>query len=214
MLNSSGAPERAVPLFAEALSLAECNGDDVLRRRRRAHAGHRGAGRRAPRLEPEGAGDGRAQRPTPAPGAGSRSLYNNIGQTYLERGDYARGARLLPQGAARARGARRRRRRARRALDDRARRSARSAQLDDAEAIQRALLAEYDRLGETDGYVYEELAEIALARGDAAGGAAVGREGARGAEGRPRPAGRPSPRASRGSRRSRPATPPPPRRSR
>ncbi len=39
--------------------------------------------------------------------------------------------------------------------------------LDDAEAAQKILLAEFDRAGETDGYVYEELAEIALARGDA-----------------------------------------------
>ncbi len=41
-------------------------------------------------------------------------------------------------------------------------------QLDAAEKAQRMLLAEYDKLGETDGYVYEELAEIALARSDAA----------------------------------------------
>ena len=33
--------------------------------------------------------------------------------------------------------------------------------------MQKALLAELDRIGETDGYVYEELAEIALARLDA-----------------------------------------------
>ena len=39
--------------------------------------------------------------------------------------------------------------------------------LDDAESLQKSLLAELDRSGETDGYVYEELAEIALARGDA-----------------------------------------------
>ncbi len=58
-------------------------------------------------------------------------------------------------------------------------------QLDDAEKTQRELLAEYDALGETDGYVYEELAEIALARGDAARREAMGREGVRGAEGRP-----------------------------
>jgi hypothetical protein len=39
--------------------------------------------------------------------------------------------------------------------------------LDDAEAAQKRLLAEFAAAGETDGYVYEELAEIALARGDA-----------------------------------------------
>src|SRR5260221_332960 len=38
--------------------------------------------------------------------------------------------------------------------------------LDDAEAIQKALVVEFDAVGEPDGYVYEELAEIALARGN------------------------------------------------
>ena len=47
-LNSSGTPERAVPLFAEALALAECTERRVLRGRRRAHARHRGAAVRAP----------------------------------------------------------------------------------------------------------------------------------------------------------------------
>jgi tetratricopeptide (TPR) repeat protein len=40
--------------------------------------------------------------------------------------------------------------------------------LDDAQALQLALAAETEAAGEPDGYVYEELAEIALARGDAA----------------------------------------------
>jgi tetratricopeptide (TPR) repeat protein len=39
--------------------------------------------------------------------------------------------------------------------------------LDDAEKIQLALVAETERDGEPDGYVYEELAEIELARGNA-----------------------------------------------
>jgi hypothetical protein len=40
---------------------------------------------------------------------------------------------------------------------------------DEAEAIQRALARETDEARAPDGYVYEELAEIALARGDRAG---------------------------------------------
>jgi tetratricopeptide (TPR) repeat protein len=40
--------------------------------------------------------------------------------------------------------------------------------LDEAESIQRALAGEDERGGAPDGYVYEELAEIALARGDEA----------------------------------------------
>ena len=43
--------------------------------------------------------------------------------------------------------------------------------LDDAEKIQLALLAETEKSGEPDGYVYEELAEIAVARGNPAGAA-------------------------------------------
>ena len=40
--------------------------------------------------------------------------------------------------------------------------------LDEAERIQLALAAEFEREGAADGYVFEELYEIALARGDAA----------------------------------------------
>ncbi len=39
--------------------------------------------------------------------------------------------------------------------------------LDEAQAMQRALAAETEAAGAPDGYVYEELAELALARGDA-----------------------------------------------
>jgi tetratricopeptide (TPR) repeat protein len=41
-----------------------------------------------------------------------------------------------------------------------------TGKLDDAEKIQRALVLETEQAGEPDGYVYEELAEIAMARGD------------------------------------------------
>ena len=43
--------------------------------------------------------------------------------------------------------------------------------LDDAEAIQLKLVAETEKAGEPDGYIYEELAEIAVARGDKAAAA-------------------------------------------
>ena len=45
-------------------------------------------------------------------------------------------------------------------------------QLDEAEKIQMALVAETEKASEPDGYVYEELAEVALARGDEANAAA------------------------------------------
>ena len=46
-----------------------------------------------------------------------------------------------------------------------------TGKLDDAEKIQLALVAETEKAGEPDGYVYEELAEIAIARGDKAAAA-------------------------------------------
>jgi tetratricopeptide (TPR) repeat protein len=41
-----------------------------------------------------------------------------------------------------------------------------TGRLDDAEKIQLTLVADTEKAGEPDGYVYEELAEIAVARGD------------------------------------------------
>jgi tetratricopeptide (TPR) repeat protein len=46
-----------------------------------------------------------------------------------------------------------------------------TGRLDDAETIQLALVAETERAGEPDGFIYEELAEIAVARGDNAAAA-------------------------------------------
>lgn len=163
--NSSGAPQRAVPLFGEALSLAECN-DDAFYAVDAAHM----LGIAAPAQErhewnmkalamTERTNDARTKRWL-AP------LYNNIGQTYLEQGEYGTALdyfrKALPAWEQRGdpnavRFARWRIARAQRSL----------GQLDDAENMQRALLTEFDRLGEPDGYVYEELAEIAIARGDA-----------------------------------------------
>jgi tetratricopeptide (TPR) repeat protein len=94
------------------------------------------------------------------------SLLHNIGWTWFDRGDPARAIGFWQQALA-----------VREATGDAASiriarwtlaRGYRAAgRLDDAEAIQRALVAELDRAGAPDGYVYEELAEIALARGDA-----------------------------------------------
>ena len=50
-----------------------------------------------------------------------------------------------------------------------------TGKLDDAEKIQLVLVAESEKAGEPDGYIYEELAEIAIARGDKAAAAPLGR---------------------------------------
>ena len=165
--NSAGSPERAVPLFAEALALADCNGDAFYA----VDAAHM-LGIAAPAAErldwnrkalamTERSADARTRRWL-AP------LYNNIGQTYLEQADYTLALdyfrKALPAWEARGDAGSVR---VAKWMIARAQRSL--GLLDDAEKTQRALLAEYDALGETDGYVYEELAEIALARGDSAG---------------------------------------------
>ena len=80
--------------------------------------------------------------------------------------------------------------------------------LDDAQAIQMALVAETERDHAPDGYVYEELAEIALARGDAKARGALGGEGARAAQGRPGARRQRGARASRASPPSRRASAP------
>jgi tetratricopeptide (TPR) repeat protein len=165
-LNSSGQPARAVPLFQQALDLAECNGDDFYA----IDAAHM-LGIAAPEPEQldwnlravamtEKTTDARAR-------AWLGSLYNNIGYTYQQRDDYAtalvyyRKSLAAYEASGKAQNVR-----IAQWMIARAQRSL--GQLDDAEKTQRSLLAEYDKLGEPDGYVYEELAEIALARGDAA----------------------------------------------
>jgi tetratricopeptide (TPR) repeat protein len=163
-LNSSGAPERAVPLFEQALDLARCNGDAFYA----IDAAHM-LGIAAPpaqRLDwnlralamTERSGDARSQR-------WRATLLNNIGYTYQERGDFATALdyyrKALP--AWEARGDEQAVRVAHWMIA-RAQRSL--GQLDEAERTQRRLLADYDELGSPDGYVYEELAEIAVARGD------------------------------------------------
>lgn len=167
VFNSAGVPARSVPLFAEALALAECNGDEFYA----VDAAHM-LGIAAPAAErldwnlkalalAEAATDPRARR-------WRGSLYNNIGWTYLERGDaaaalgyfekaeqeYARSGPVAELRIARWTVAR-----AQRSL----------GRLAEARAAQLALAKELETAGEPDGYVYEELALIAVAGNDTAG---------------------------------------------
>ena len=98
------------------------------------------------------------------------SLLHNIGWSYHDRGDYATALDHWQKALA-----------AREAAGDKTRtriakwtvaRALRSLnRLEDAEKIQLALAAENGAAGTPDGYVYEELAEIALARNDGAAAA-------------------------------------------
>ena len=165
VFNSAGARSRAVPLFTEALALADCADDEFYA----VDAAHMLA-IAAPAPEQihwnmkalalaNAAKDERAR-------GWDASLYNNLGWNYHDGGDAATALAYWDK-ALRAR---------ERSGDVHRIREARwtvahglrsVGKLDDARAMQLALAAELDRAGESDGYVYEELAEIELARGDA-----------------------------------------------
>jgi tetratricopeptide (TPR) repeat protein len=166
VFNSSQQAERAVPLFHAALDQARAAGEDFLA----IDAAHM-LGIAAPpgeRLDwnleavklTEQTSDARSKR-------WLASLYNNIGWTYHERADYAHALeyfeKALPAWQARGNPV------AIHAARWSIARSLRSlGRYDDALAIQTALLVETENAGVVDGYVYEELGELALARGDAA----------------------------------------------
>lgn len=167
--NSSGSPARAVPLFRQAAEAAKRSGrdGDVFYEVDALHM----LGMAAPPAErldwnlralaaAEAAKDSRAR-------AWRGSLYHNIGWSWFERGEHgtaldywekALHVREAGGDPARLRIARWTVARGYRAL----------GRLDDAERLQRALAADNLKNGEEDGYVYEELAEIAMARGDPA----------------------------------------------
>jgi tetratricopeptide (TPR) repeat protein len=167
--NSSGRPRDAMPLFAQALATSE---RDMLPDAAfyRVDALHMLgiAAEPAERLDWDLKALAAADAASEARARGWRgSLLHNIGWAYHERGDYQRALEAWQKALA-----------AREAAGDVARtplarwtiaRGLRSlGRLDEAEAIQRALAADHAAANTEDGYVYEELAEIALARGDAA----------------------------------------------
>jgi len=167
VFNSSRQPERAVPLFRAALDQARAAGEDFLA----IDAAHM-LGIAAPPSErldwnlqavamTERTSDARSKR-------WLASLYNTIGWTYHDRGDYARALdyfeKALPAWQARGDGESIR---AARWSVARALRSL--GRYDEALAIQHELLSELEAGSEKDGYVFEELGELTLARGDAPG---------------------------------------------
>jgi len=165
VFNSAGERSRAIPLFAEALGLADCADDEFYA----VDAAHMLA-IAAPAPEQihwnmkalalaNAAKDARAR-------GWDASLYNNLGWNYHDRGDAATALAYWDKALqARERSGDVRRIREARWTVARGLRSV--GKLDDARAMQLALAAELEHAGESDGYVYEELAEIEMARGDA-----------------------------------------------
>jgi len=164
--NSSRQPDRGAALFREALDKARDAHEDFLA----IDAAHM-LGIAAPaetRLRwnldavamTERTSDARARR-------WLASLYNNIGWTYHERGDYASALAYFEKAvpAWEARGDPRGVRIARWTVARAYRSLGRN---DDALAIQRQLAAEGAAANAPDGYVYEELGELLLAKGERA----------------------------------------------
>ena len=164
--NSSNQAEHAVPLFRAALEKGRAAHEDFLA----IDAAHM-LGIAAPAQErlrwnleavamTERSDDPRSKR-------WLASLYNNIGWTYHERGEYATALeyfeKALPAWEARGDAG------AVRAGKWSIARTLRSlGRYAEAQTIQQSLLADAEKRGEVDGYVYEELGELALARGEPA----------------------------------------------
>ena len=155
--NSAGRPQEARPLFEEALAAAREAGEDYYA----ADAAHMLGIANPPEEQlawsqealaiAEESDDERAR-------GWLGPLYNNIGWTYHDLGHYQKALHTFQKGLAwrEAQGQAAETRRARWAVA----RTLRSlGRIQEAYKMQQALLAEYQRLGEENGYVYEELAE-------------------------------------------------------
>lgn len=172
VFNSSGSPAKAVPLFRQAAEAARRAGrpGDAFYEVDALHM----LGIATPpveRLDWNLRALEVAERSADARARGWRaSLYHNIGWTYFDRGEHATALGYWEKSLAvrEASGDPHRTRIARWTV---ARGYRALGRLDDAERIQRALADDNRAAGEEDGYVYEELAEIRLARGDSEGAA-------------------------------------------
>ena len=165
VFNSSRQPERAVPLFRDALDQARVAKEDFLA----IDAAHMLgiASPPAERLDWDLRAVEMTERTTDVRSKRwLASLYNNIGWAYHDRGDDALALEYFQKAlpAWEARGDANAIRAARWSIA-RAMRSL--GRYDEALAIQHALLAENERSGTVDGFVFEELGELSLARGDA-----------------------------------------------
>lgn len=165
--NSSGAPERAVPLFTDAASAAAADPDPGAEFYRidalhmlgiAAPASSRMSWNQEALRLAERSKDPRAR-------GWRASLGNNLGWLYFERGDPST-ALAYWQRALVAREALGDAHRTRIARWTVARGMRAVGRFDEAQAIQMSLAEELDRTGAPDGYVFEELAELAIARGD------------------------------------------------
>jgi tetratricopeptide (TPR) repeat protein len=161
--NSSRQPERAQPYFAGAWELASTAGEDILA----IDAAHMLAIIAAPEASlvwNQRALELAERSPAPRALHWRGTLYNNIGWTYHDAGEYEQALATFQKATA-----------ARRAEGDLAlvriavlaeARTLRSlGRVEEALVLQQELLREFDGVGEQDGYVYEEIGECLTALG-------------------------------------------------
>ena len=170
ILNSSGRPADAVPLFKTAADAATNDtlpGADFYRVDALHMLGIAAPADARPRWNLEALSVADASSDERARGWRA-SLLHNIGWTYHARGEYATALDYWQKALA-----------ARETSGDKAKvriaqwtvgRALRSLnRLDEAETLQRELMVANEKANAPDGFVYEELTEIALARGDTEG---------------------------------------------
>lgn len=171
--NSAGEPEQALPLFREAFGLGTAVGTQA--DYHTIDAAHMMAiaeplpvnqlqWNEAALILAEASPDVRA-------GGWRGSLYNNIGWTYHNMGDYNKALEIFTRALAWREAQHPDQRETIRIAMWCVARTLRSLhRLDDALALQQTLLAEFEEVGQTDGFVFEEIGEclLALERGEEA----------------------------------------------
>ncbi|MBK8901803.1 MAG: tetratricopeptide repeat protein [Anaerolineaceae bacterium] len=171
--NSAGEPEKALPLFREAFGLGTAVGTQAdFHTIDAAHMMAIAEPRPVDQLQWNEAALTLAEASPDARAGGWRgSLYNNIGWTYHDMGDYDKALEIFAKALAWREAHHQDKPETIRIARWCVGRTYRSLnRLDEALALQQALLAEYNGAGQTDGFVYEEVGEclLALGRGDEA----------------------------------------------
>lgn len=168
--NSAGEPEKALPLFREAFGLGTAVGTQAdFHTIDAAHMMAIAESRPVDQLQWNEAALTLAEASPDARAGGWRgSLYNNIGWTYHDMGDYQKSLEIFEKALAWREAHHQDKPEVIRIARWCVGRTLRSLnRLDEALALQQALLAEYEGVGQTDGFVFEEVGECLLALGSA-----------------------------------------------
>lgn len=158
--NSSKQVEKARPLFVQAWDIARAAGEDVLACDAAHMMGIVEPGDKGIEWNLKAMAVAEASK-DPRVQGWLGALYNNMGWTYHDKGDYAKALELFQKGLA-WRQERKQPVETRIAKWAVARALRSLGRIDEALTMQRALLAEFESIKEKDGFVFEELGELLL----------------------------------------------------